>query len=71
MKNPVHLAILFIVLIGSDLVIGFGSHFLGATGGDFSVESIGTYFMTTEPLHWVLVLAIATVVCVVVYFLGD
>lgn len=71
MKNPVHLAILFIVLIGSDLVIGFTSHFLGATGGDFSVDAIGTYFTTTEPMHWAIVLLISIIVCVIVYFLGD
>lgn len=71
MKNPIHLSIIFIILIFSDLFIGFYSHYMGATDADFSAEAFFEYLIETDPIHWIVVFAVAIGVCLAVFFLGG
>lgn len=67
LKNPIHLTILFIILIGSDLFISFLSHYIGKTNAVFSLDAFAQYITTLNPFEFALVFGIALLVCFLVY----
>jgi len=57
--NLKHTILLFIILVGSDLLIGFIGHYSGSTGGDFTVEAFSEYIATMNIGDLALVFVIA------------
>ena len=70
MRNPLHLAILFIILVGSDLIIGFSSHYIG-TSDEISIESFMEYLTLLDYREFAIVIAIALIVCAIVFLLSG
>lgn len=71
MKNPIHLALIVIVLIGSDMIIGFVGHYIGSGQTEITPQTIVDYLNDTPLWHWLAILAVAIIVCVIVHFLGG
>jgi len=70
-KNPVHLIILFIILVGSDMVIAFYSHYVGATDAEFSIDAFMEYLSTLDAMEYLFIFGFAIFICLVVFLLGG
>lgn len=58
-KKHIGMIFLFVVLIGSDLLIGFNGHYAGTTGGDYSFSSFTEYVSTLTFMDMIPVVLIA------------
>jgi len=65
----IHSIILFIVLVGSDLLIGFAGHYSGATGGDFTMDGFIDYVTHLNVADLTLVFVIAIVILLFLHFI--
>lgn len=67
--NLRHTLILFFVLVGSDLMIGFAGHYSGSTGNDFSIGAFLDYVqhVSFEELLPVFVIAFIVILFVKYY----
>jgi len=61
-----HYALLPVLLIGSDILIGFWGHYTGSTDGQLSIESFIEYLQTTPLEHFFMVFIVALVVVAIV-----
>ena len=59
LMNLKHAVILLVVLVGSDLLIGFVGHYSGTTGGDYTWDGFVDYITHVDPGELGLVFVIA------------
>lgn len=67
MARLLHIIVIPVLLVGSDLLIGAFGHYSGSTGA-FSIESIIDYIMHPNWLEWGIVLVFAVAIMITVEF---
>ena len=64
--NIKHMIILIVILVGSDLLIGFYGHYTGSTDDEISVPSFFNYITNQDNLNELLVVFIVAIFIVAI-----
>jgi len=62
--------LLLVILIASDLLIGFFGHYSGSTDNEFTIEAFGNYLQNLTILDLLPVIVIALIVVILLLRFG-
>jgi preprotein translocase subunit SecG len=65
-----HLFLIFFILIGSDVLIGFVGHYSGSVSNEFTLSSFLNYIANLTVIDLLPVFVVSIIVCFLVWRLG-